>query len=200
MDQIEKDNPFVTRAGLKLDHALREFGVNPAGMVCADLGSHVGGFVDCLLQRGAARVYAVDTAYGILAWKLRQDARVAVMERTNAMHVTLPEPVDLVTIDVGWTPQRRILSRALALLKPGGRIVALIKPQYESEEFERRGGVVIPQFLPAVLDRVRTAIADCGARIAAETPSPILGTGGNQEVLFLLEPLPPGPLTGRAIS
>jgi len=182
----DEANRFVTRAGQKLAHAIAEFGVSPAGLVCADLGSHVGGFVDCLLQHGAAKVYSVDTSYGILAWKLRKDPRVIVMERTNAMHAELPESVDLVTIDVGWTPQRRILPRALGLLKDSGHIIALVKPQYESQDTERRNGVVLPQHLPAVMDRVRTSIAECGATLLAETFSPIRGTGGNQEVLFLL--------------
>src|SRR5436309_2115272 len=100
--------PFVSRAGQKLDHALDVFKIDVAGLTCADLGCNVGGFVDCLLQRGAAKVYAVDTGYGVLDWKLRKDARVIVMERTNAMHVALPERVTLVTIDVAWTRQQYI--------------------------------------------------------------------------------------------
>src|SRR5438034_4090953 len=103
---------FVSRAGQKLEHALSIFGVDVTGFVCADLGCSTGGFTDCLLQRGAAKVYAVDTGYGVLDWKLRTNERVVVMERTNAMHVTLPEPVDLVTIDVAWTKQRHILPAA----------------------------------------------------------------------------------------
>lgn len=192
MSSQTDESRFVTRAGLKLDHALNEFQVNPAGLVCADLGSHVGGFVDCLLQREAARVYSVDTSYGILAWKLRKDPRVVVMERTNAMHVELPEQVDLVTIDVGWTPQRRILPRALSLLKLGSQVIALIKPQYESQEEERRGGVVLPDCMPAILQRVRGIIAQCGLRVLEETFSPIRGSGGNEEVLFLLKGLEQG--------
>lgn len=125
----ENENKYVTRSGLKLEHALSVFHVDPTGMVCADLGSHQGGFVDCLLEHGAVRVYSVDTSYGTLAWKLRKDPRVVVMERTNAMHVQLPEPVDLVTIDVGWTPQRHVLPAALRILKDGGRIITLVKPQ-----------------------------------------------------------------------
>ena len=186
MNQNAGENRFVTRAGIKLEHALTTFAFDPTDKICADLGSHVGGFVDCLLQRGAARVYSVDTSYGILAWTLRKDPRVVVMERTNAMHVELPEPVDLVTIDVGWTPQRRILPKALELIKPGGHILALIKPQYESQDFERTGGVVLPDFLPGILDRVRDIICECGLRLEAETFSPIRGAGGNEEVLFLL--------------
>jgi len=182
----ETHNPYVTRAGLKLAHALRELKIDPAGLVCADLGSHVGGFVDCLLQHNAAKIYSVDTSYGILAWKLRQDARVIVMERTNAMHVELPEKVDLVTVDVGWTPQRRILPRAREMLKDDGRLVALIKPQYESQDFERQRGVVRPEFLPAIMERVHQTIQDCGLKVTGETTSPLLGAGGNQEILLLL--------------
>jgi len=180
------EDRFVTRAGRKLAHALAEFQFDPCGLICADLGSHVGGFVDCLLQHGAGRVYAIDTSYGILAWKLRKDTRVVVMERTNAMHVDLPEQVDLVTIDVGWTPQRRILPRALGMLKPEGRIIALVKPQYESRDSERRSGVVLPECLSAVLGRARGSIRACGATILAESLSPLRGAGGNQEVFFLL--------------
>jgi len=123
---------YVSRGGEKLAAALDHFGIDVTELVCADLGSHIGGFVDCLLQRGVAKVYSVDTSYGTLAWKLRRDPRVVVMERTNAMHVTLPEPVDLVTIDVGWTPQAKILPNVAKLLKPGGHVVTLIKPQYEA--------------------------------------------------------------------
>src|SRR3569623_3840043 len=111
---------FVSRAGQKLDHALTAFAIDVAGLTCADLGSNVGGFVDVLLQRGAAKVYAVEKGYGVLEWKLRKDPRVVVMERTNAMHVTLPEKVDLVTIDVAWTRQRHILPAARLLLKDEG--------------------------------------------------------------------------------
>jgi 23S rRNA (cytidine1920-2'-O)/16S rRNA (cytidine1409-2'-O)-methyltransferase len=181
-----QENRLVTRAGVKLEHGLSEFKVALDGLICADLGSHVGGFVDCLLQHGAAKIYSVDTSYGILAWKLRKDPRVVVLERTNAMHVKLPELVDLVTIDVGWTPQRKILPSALSLLKEGGRVLALIKPQYESTDQERRHGLVIPEHLPAVLARVRVTIVESGARILAETFSPIRGAGGNEEFLALL--------------
>src|SRR3954471_11748390 len=114
---------FASRAGLKLDHALNVFAIDVTGLVCADLGSNVGGFVDCLLRRGAAKVYAVEKGYGVLEWRLRKDPRVVVMERTNAMHVELPEPVSLVTIDVAWTRQRNILPAAKRLLAPGGMVV-----------------------------------------------------------------------------
>src|SRR4051812_41907047 len=118
--------PFVSRAGEKLDHALNTFGLDVASLSCADLGSNAGGFVDCLLQRGAAKVYAVETGYGVLEWKLRKDPRVVVMERTNAMHVTLPEAVGLITIDVAWTKQQHILPAARRLVSSDGNVVTLI--------------------------------------------------------------------------
>src|ERR687893_231057 len=100
---------FASRAGLKLEHALTAFSIDVRGSVCADLGSNVGGFVDCLLKRGASRVYALEKGYGVLEWRLRKDPRVVVMERTNAMHASLPEPVSMVSIDVAWTKQQHIL-------------------------------------------------------------------------------------------
>src|SRR5687767_15494807 len=107
---------FVSRAGQKLEHALNVFAIDVTGATCADLGSNVGGFVDCLLQRGASKIYAIDTGYGALEWKLRKDPRAVVMERTNAMHVELPEKVKLVSIDVAWTKQKNILPSARRLL------------------------------------------------------------------------------------
>jgi 23S rRNA (cytidine1920-2'-O)/16S rRNA (cytidine1409-2'-O)-methyltransferase len=184
----EPGDRYVTRSGLKLEHALTVFGIDPAGCTCADLGSHQGGFVDCLLQRGAVKVYSVDTSYGTLAWKLRKDPRVVVMERTNAMHVQLPEAVDLVTIDVGWTCQRHVLPAAGRLLKPGGRIITLVKPQYEASENEREAGVVPEGNLEPVLACVRMDVQSAGLEILAEARSPLKGGGGNVEFLFLLAP------------
>jgi len=184
------ESKYVTRSGLKLEHALNAFGIALAGMTCADLGSHVGGFVDCLLAHGAAKVYSIDTSYGTLAWKLRKDPRVVVLERTNAMHVELPEAVALVTIDVGWTPQRHILGPAMQLLAPGGRIISLVKPQYEAGENERRSGVVPEENLGPVLARVRMDVESAGLAILGETRSPLRGGGGNAEFLFLLAPAP----------
>ncbi len=176
----------MSRGGLKLQAALDAFGLNVSGLVCADLGSNIGGFVDCLLQNGAAKVYSVDTSYGTLAWTLRSDPRVVVMERTNALYATLPEKADLVTIDVGWTPQRLILPNALKMLKPRGRIVTLIKPQYESREDERVRGVVKPECLHAVRDRVCDQLRSMGLAIRETIESPILGEGGNKEFLGLI--------------
>jgi len=181
---------FVSRGGLKLAAALDAFGLDPTGWVCADLGSNVGGFVDCLLQRGAARVYAIDTGYGTLAYKLRTDSRVVVMERTNAMHVMLPEPADLVTVDVAWTPQHHILPSALRMLKPTGRIVTLIKPHYEADRSRLRKGVLDPPSARETLDIVLDRIWGLGLAIAHWTPSPVPGHRGNLEFLALLCPGP----------
>lgn len=177
---------FVSRAGQKLDHALETFGLEVSGLVCADLGANAGGFVDCLLQRGAAKVYAVDTGYGMLEYKLRKDPRVVTMERTNAMHVVLPEPVDLVTIDVAWTRQKHILPAAARLLKPGGRIVTLVKPHYEAGRALLRQGILPEAELPGVLEGVKADIQAAGFKITGQTPSPIKGAKGNTELLMLL--------------
>lgn len=179
-------NPYVSRGGLKLAAALDAFRVDPSGLVCADLGSNVGGFTDCLLQSGATKVYAVDTGYGVLAYKLRKDPRIVVMERTNAMHVTLPEPVDLVTIDVAWTPQHHILPNAAKLVKPGGRIVTLIKPHYEADRNLLKRGVLDPEDLEPVLAHVCGRIVKAGLHVEGVIRSPIPGQKGNIECLALL--------------
>lgn len=178
---------FVSRAGQKLEHALTTFGIDVAGRVCADLGCNVGGFVDCMLRRGAAKVYAVDTGYGVLDYRLRKDERVIVMERTNAMHVTLPEAVSLVTIDVAWTKQKHILPAARKLLAGGGDVVSLIKPHYEADKRLLRGGVLPEEHLDDVLAAVRADIAAAGFTWIAETVSPIRGAKGNVEYLAHLQ-------------
>ncbi len=181
---------FVSRAGQKLDHALTQFAIDVAGLVCADLGSNTGGFVDCLLQRNAAKVYAVDTGYGVLDYKLRRDPRVIVMERTNAMHVSLPEKAAFISIDVAWTKQKHILPAALRLLAPTGQLVTLIKPHYEAAAPMLRGGVLQAEHFTAVLDAVRQDISACGFELLALTDSPILGAKGNRELLAHLMPKP----------
>jgi len=178
---------FVSRAGLKLDHALSTFAIDVAGLLCADLGCNAGGFVDCLLKRNAARVYAVDTGYGVLDWKLRNDARVVVMERTNAMHVSLPEPVNLVTIDVAWTKQRYILPAARKLIDPSGCVISLIKPHYEADPKTLRGGVLPEAELAAVLEIVKSDITAAGFALLQTTISPIKGAKGNTELLAWLK-------------
>ena len=181
---------FVSRAGAKLDHALTAFGLDPAGWTCADLGSNTGGFVDCLLQRNAAKVYAIDTGYGALDYKLRKDPRVIVMERTNAMHATLPDPVDLVTIDVAWTRQRHILPAAARMLKPGGQIVSLLKLHYEAEKSLLKQGILPESKIADVFKTVSADIRHAGFSICAVTKSPITGHGGNTEMLGWLIPAP----------
>jgi 23S rRNA (cytidine1920-2'-O)/16S rRNA (cytidine1409-2'-O)-methyltransferase len=190
---MTSDHPteYVTRGGFKLAAALDAFGINPAGWVCADLGSNVGGFVDCLLRRGAARVYAIDTGYGVLAYKLRRDSRVVVMERTNAMHLALPESVDLVTVDVAWTPQHHILPNALRQLRPGGRIITLIKPHYEADKTLLHKGVLDPDVARQTLNTVCGRIPDLGLTVVQTVHSPMLGTKGNVEFLALLALVPP---------
>lgn len=177
---------FVSRAGQKLQHALASFEIDVTGFVCADLGSNTGGFVDCLLQRGAAKVYAIDTGYGALEWKLRKDPRVVAMERTNAMHATLPEPVDFVSIDVAWTRQRHILPAAKRMLKEGGQVVTLIKPHYEAEEGMLRGGVLREEHLDEVIAQVKNHVESAGFDVVGVVESPIKGAKGNVEVLACL--------------
>ncbi len=179
-------HPYVGKGGLKLEFALDAFRIDPTGRVAADLGSHIGGFVDCLLQHGAAKVYSVDTSYGTFAWTLRNDGRVVVMERTNAMHVALPEPVDLVTIDVGWTRQRAILPHALGLTKPGGMLLSLLKPQYEADRSQvRKGRLPEDQVRPVVSSVIDGLLAD-GLPMVAAAESPVRGGKGNVEFFLLL--------------
>lgn len=178
---------FVSRAGQKLEHALANFAIDVAGRVCADLGCNTGGFVDCLLQRGAAKVYAIDTGYGALEWKLRKDPRVVVMERTNAMHVELPEPVSFISIDVAWTKQRHILPAALRLLAKGGDIVSLIKPHYEAPPGLLRKGILPEENLPAVVTATQADIVAAGLGLIQLIPSPIKGAKGNNELLAWLK-------------
>ncbi|MFQ5494034.1 MAG: SAM-dependent methyltransferase [Phycisphaerae bacterium] len=178
--------PYVSRGGEKLAAALDHFGVAVGGLVCADLGSHVGGFVDCLLRRGAIRVYSVDTSYGTLAWRLRRDPRVIVRERANAMHVNLPEAVDRVTIDVGWTRQRSILPNAARLVRPGGEVVTLIKPHYEAPAERLTGGVLPEKEAREVVEGVVAAMPAADWSLRGTMMSPIRGHGGNREWWALL--------------
>lgn len=190
------DGVYVSRGGLKLRHALDEFRIDPRGLKCADLGCSTGGFTDCLLQAGAARVFAVDTAYGELAWKLRNDPRVTVMERTNALHAAPPEPVDLVVADMGWTPQRLLVPAAMKWLRPGGLgLISLVKPHYELSAEEKsyigRGGVLDEATAQRITDRVLASLAAQGLATRAVTRSPVLGGHakvGNPEWLAWLVP------------
>jgi len=190
MSSPKPKSRFVSRAGEKLATALDHFGLDVADSVCADLGSHVGGFVDCLLQRKASKVFSVDTAYGLLAWTLRKDPRVVVMERTNAMHVEIDEQIDLVTIDVGWTRQVKILPTARKILAPNGQVVTLIKPQYEADRNLLREGVLSDEDFDGVIAEVKKTLESTGWDVVDEVDSPIRGHGGNREYLALLRRRP----------
>ena len=186
---MPQQQPFVSRAGQKLEHALATFEIDVSGKTCADLGSNTGGFVDCLLKRGAAKVYAIDTGYGVLDWKLRKDPRVAVMERTNAMHTTLPEKVAVVTIDVAWTKQKHILPAARRMMSDDGICITLIKPHYEAEASMLRKGILVEESVDAVVDSVKGDIAASGFDVVAVVRSPIKGSKGNVEALAWLKPI-----------
>lgn len=195
----DPDNPFVSRGGLKLRHALSHFALDPRGLACADLGCSTGGFTDCLLQAGAQHVVSIDTAYGEFAWKLRNDPRVTLRERANALHATPIEGgVDLVVIDLGWTPQRLVVPAALKWLRPDGRIITLVKPHYELKDHGEelpRGGVLAPELAESVLARVIEKMPSLHAEVLIVVESPILGgkagknSGGtgNREWLVLLK-------------
>jgi len=183
--------PYVGRGGHKLAAALDAFGLDVRGWTAADVGASTGGFTDCLLQRGAARVYAIDVGYGQLAWKLRRDPRVVVMERTNARYLErLPEKVDLVTVDVSFISLRLILPVVRRWLKPGGRIVTLIKPQFEAgREQVGKGGVVRdPAVHRAVVEGLSAWSAERGLALQGLSRSPLIGPAGNVEFLALWEP------------
>ncbi len=179
---------YVSRGGLKLAAALDAFQINPRGLVCADLGCNAGGFTDCLLRRGARCVYAIDKGKGQLDARLRRDERVVVMEGVDALHVRLPQSVDLVAIDVGWTRQRYIVPAAATLLKPDGRIVSLLKPHYEAGPRRLKGGVLDPADAPEVLQRTLDDLVRRGFEVTRWIESPITGDAGNREFLALIRP------------
>jgi len=221
---LEAGEKYVSRGGHKLEHALRHFQLDVAGRVALDLGASTGGFTDCLLQHGAAKVFAVDVGQGQLAWKLRQDRRVVVMEKTNARHlkpeqfggtsftssqstnrqtesgtrITCPSEdkavfsgIDLITIDCSFISLRKILPAAIALLKPNGKIVALIKPQFEAGKAEAdkgRGVINDPTVHERVLNEVREFVAaQSGLNWRGVVESPLPGPAGNKEFLVLIE-------------
>jgi 23S rRNA (cytidine1920-2'-O)/16S rRNA (cytidine1409-2'-O)-methyltransferase len=189
LDVRGRDHPWVSRGGIKLDHALTYFGWEVSGAIAIDVGSSTGGFTDVLLTRGAARVYAVDSGTNQLAWKLRQDDRVVVLEKTNARNLTdaeIAEPVDLIVCDASFIGLAKVLERPLEFAKPDARLVALIKPQFEAGRAEvGKGGVVRD---PAVHERVCEAARDWaeskGWRVVGIEKSPITGPEGNVEFLL----------------
>lgn len=198
-DQLALATPeqFVSRGGHKLDHALKHFKITAQGLTAVDLGASTGGFTDCLLQAGAAKVFAVDVGHGQLAWKLRQDSRVVVMEKTNARHLTperMPQPfapADLVVIDCSFISLRKILPPAVALLRPTGKIVALIKPQFEAgkEEVDKGAGVITDATIHDRVIRELEMFVNSEAQLKwrGVTASPLLGPAGNKEFLVLIE-------------
>ncbi len=198
-DRLSVDQPerFVSRGGHKLEHALNHFHLSVDGCTVIDLGASTGGFTDCLLQRGATRIYAVDVGHGQLAWKIRQDPRVVVMEKTNARNLTpatFPSPfssVDFAVIDCSFISLQKLLSTAVALLKPSGKIVALLKPQFEAgkAEVDKGEGVITD---PKIHERVIQELSEFVQTLQnvvwrGLTESPLLGPAGNKEFLVLLE-------------
>ncbi len=176
---------FVSRGGEKLQAAIVNFQLSIVNLIVLDVGSSTGGFVDCLLQNGAAKVYAVDTAYGELAWKLRNNPKVVVMERTNILRLEkLPEQVDLITIDAGWTKLELVLPVVQKFLKEGGIIIALLKPHYEAEKRDLVKGVLPEDKAEEVKNKVIKKIQDLGFKIQDQMESPILGGAGNKEYLL----------------
>lgn len=194
---MEKAEPFVSRAGRKLAHALDHFHIDPAGRVCLDVGASTGGFTDCLLQRGAVRVYAVDVGYGQLDHGLRQDPRVVVMERLNARYLAsdaLPEPVDLITIDVSFISLTKVVPALLPHLAPEGRLLPMIKPQFEAGRRQvGKGGIVRDlEVRRRVIDSRVADLEALGLACAGAFDSPVAGVNGNREAFALFRWAPEG--------
>lgn len=191
--QLAQRSRYVGRGGEKLEHALTAFGLDATGITAADIGASTGGFTDCLLQRGAERVYAIDVGHGQLAYRLRNDPRVVVMEGVNARDLeSLPEPVGMVTVDVSFISLRMVLPAASQVLTDDGSIVALFKPQFEAARDEvPRGGVIRdPLFRSTLIGRFTSWCTRNGFHIVDLVASPITGADGNQEFLFWLTPRP----------
>lgn len=188
---LQKTKKFVSRGGDKLEAALQTFQIDPAGMVCLDIGASTGGFTDCLLQHNAAKVYCVDVGYGILDWKLRSDERVVVLERTNARFLTageIPEPIDICVIDASFISLELLLEPILPFFREKPFIVALVKPQFQlPPDKVGEGGIVRDGALhQEALDMVESHAATLGLQARGITASPICGAKGNQEYLMLL--------------
>jgi 23S rRNA (cytidine1920-2'-O)/16S rRNA (cytidine1409-2'-O)-methyltransferase len=200
IELIAPDHPYVGRGGLKLAHALDRFDIPVRGRDCLDIGASTGGFTDVMLQRGAARVVALDVGHGQLDWGLRTDPRVIVIEHFNARRLTLtdlPGPVDLVAIDVSFISLRQILTVVPPLLKPGADVVALVKPQFEAGRAEVRKGVIRdPAIHARVLDEVAAAAGEVGLSRVGSTASPVTGQKGNVELLLHLRQRAAGPPAG----
>jgi 23S rRNA (cytidine1920-2'-O)/16S rRNA (cytidine1409-2'-O)-methyltransferase len=188
----EEDHPYVSRGGLKLEKALHTLGIDINGFVCLDVGASTGGFTDCLLQHGAGRVYAVDVGYGQLSWKLRQDPRVVVIERMNIRYMqpeTIPQPLDLVTIDVSFISLKKVVPEILKFMKKNAGILALIKPQFEvGKRNIGKGGVVRdPDLHAKVISNLSEFFIKKHLLCEWVIPSPILGPKGNKEFFISLK-------------
>jgi 23S rRNA (cytidine1920-2'-O)/16S rRNA (cytidine1409-2'-O)-methyltransferase len=186
--EIARKAPFVSRAGEKLAAVMDAFSIDPRGAVTLDVGCSTGGFTDCLLQRGADRVYAVDVGYGLMDWKLRQDSRVVLLERTNIRYIDrsrIPEPVDLAVVDVSFISLTLVLPAVVPLLRERGRLVALVKPQFEVGKGQvGSGGIVRNEGQRrAVTEKVISCAASLGLRLTGVLDSPVKGRKGNQEIL-----------------
>jgi 23S rRNA (cytidine1920-2'-O)/16S rRNA (cytidine1409-2'-O)-methyltransferase len=183
-----KEHPWVSRGGIKLAHALDHFGWDVSGAVALDVGSSTGGFTDVLLQRGAAKVFAIDVGTNQLAWKLRQDPRVIVHEQTNARYLdadVVTEPVDILVCDASFISLAKVLDKAVDLVRPGGRLVALVKPQFEAGRDRVKKGVVRDAAVHReVCDGIAAHAAALGWRVLGIIPSPIAGGDGNVEFLL----------------
>lgn len=182
--------PYVSRGGLKLEHGLDEFGVDPAGLACLDVGCSSGGFTDCLLKRGAAHVLSVDVGYAQFDWSLRQDSRVELLERTNIVDVPVParlHTIDLAVCDVSFTSVLTVLPAVYDLLKDNGRFLTLVKPQFEAVRGDvGEGGIVRSEAVRlAALEKVKTAFVAAGLSVLGTCESPITGAKGNHEYLLL---------------
>jgi 23S rRNA (cytidine1920-2'-O)/16S rRNA (cytidine1409-2'-O)-methyltransferase len=196
LEVLEQDEGYVSRGGIKLAGALDAFSVTVAGLVAMDVGASTGGFTDCLLRRGVRRVYAVDVGYGQLAWRLRQDARVVVLERTNVRYLEreqIPEPVDLAAIDTSFISLTKVIPRVIEFLGPNGRVLALIKPQFEvGRGLVGKGGVVRqPELHQRVVFELERFCRDQGLAVEGVVESPLLGPKGNREFFILaVKPTP----------
>jgi 23S rRNA (cytidine1920-2'-O)/16S rRNA (cytidine1409-2'-O)-methyltransferase len=193
-----KDHPWVSRGGIKLDHGLTHFGFDVAGAVALDVGSSTGGFTDVLLSRGATKVYAVDVGTNQLAWKLRQDPRVVMLEQTNARYLAgeqVPEPVDVIVCDASFISLSKVLEAPLKLAKPGAKLVALVKPQFDAgrEEVGKGGVVRDPEVHKRVCDAAAEWVASQAWRVLGVTESPITGPEGNVEFLLGAEKIGDSP-------
>lgn len=189
--QIKSKCPYVSRGGYKLKGGINTFPIDPSGMICIDVGASSGGFTDCLLQHGAGKVYAVDVAYGMLDWKLRQDPKVVVIERFNARNISkkqVPEPVDLAVIDAAFISLSKLIPPLIPLFKKDIAIICLIKPQFElPRQLIPKGGVVKnPEHHQQAIDKIKTFAESLDLNAGRVEPSPILGPKGNKEFLLFI--------------